>query len=81
MYQRIGHAAYKADLNNTIEICRLLGNPEKFLNKRCIHIAGTNGKVTKATAGERGTTSTSAYLFRISEEAALKTKFDANPAT
>ena len=36
------------------------------------------GKVTKATAGERGTTATSAYLFRISEEAALKTKFDAN---
>ncbi len=44
-------------------------------------IVDRNGKVTKATAGERGTTATSAYLFRISEEAALKTKFDANPAT
>lgn len=37
------------------------------------------GKVTKATAGEKGTTSTSSYLKKISEEAALKTKFDANP--
>jgi dihydrofolate synthase/folylpolyglutamate synthase len=42
MYQRIGAAAYKADLNNTIAICRLLGNPEnKF---KSVHIAGTNGK-------------------------------------
>jgi len=42
MYQRIGAAAYKADLNNTIAICKLLGNPEnKF---RSVHIAGTNGK-------------------------------------
>jgi len=42
MYQRIGAAAYKADLNNTISICKLLGNPEnKF---RSIHVAGTNGK-------------------------------------
>jgi len=37
------------------------------------------GKVTKATAGEKGTTATSSYLKKISEEAALKTKFDANP--
>lgn len=42
MYQRIGQAAYKADLNNTIAICQLLGNPEKKL--KCIHVAGTNGK-------------------------------------
>lgn len=42
MYQRIGAAAYKADLNNTIAICKLLDNPEnKF---RSVHIAGTNGK-------------------------------------
>ena len=42
MYQRIGKAAYKADLNNTIALCKLLGNPQKEL--KCIHIAGTNGK-------------------------------------
>jgi dihydrofolate synthase / folylpolyglutamate synthase len=42
MYQRIGAAAYKADLGNTIALCRVLGNPEKRF--RSIHIAGTNGK-------------------------------------
>lgn len=42
MYQRIGKAAYKADLNNTIALCELLGNPQREL--KCIHIAGTNGK-------------------------------------
>ena len=42
MYQRIGQAAYKANLNNTIAICNALGNPEKKI--KCIHVAGTNGK-------------------------------------
>lgn len=42
MFHRIGPAAYKADLNNTIELCKLLNNPEKGLT--CIHVAGTNGK-------------------------------------
>ena len=42
MFQRIGAAAYKNDLNNTIELCKSLGNPEtKF---KSIHVAGTNGK-------------------------------------
>jgi len=42
MFQRIGSAAYKANLDNTIAICKLLDNPEnKF---RSIHVAGTNGK-------------------------------------
>lgn len=42
MYQLIGYPAYKPDLNNTIVICKLLGNPEnKF---KSVHIAGTNGK-------------------------------------
>ena len=42
MYQRIGQAAYKADLNNTIELCEVLGNPQEHF--KSIHIAGTNGK-------------------------------------
>ena len=42
MFQRIGPAAYKADLSNTIALCRLLGNPEKGF--RSVHVAGTNGK-------------------------------------
>ena len=42
MYQRIGGAAYKIDLDNTIKLCTYLGNPEKGF--KSIHIAGTNGK-------------------------------------
>ncbi len=42
MFQRIGAAAYKADLNNTLAICNLLKNPQN--NFKSIHIAGTNGK-------------------------------------
>ncbi len=42
MYQRIGKAAYKADLKNTEAILLALGNPERKIT--AIHIAGTNGK-------------------------------------
>lgn len=42
MYQRIGAAAYKADLNTTIEILDYLNNPQE--NFKSVHIAGTNGK-------------------------------------
>jgi dihydrofolate synthase/folylpolyglutamate synthase len=42
MFQRVGAAAYKADLNNTLKLCGHLGNPQ-FLFKS-IHVAGTNGK-------------------------------------
>lgn len=42
MFQRVGQAAYKADLSNTIALCKALGNPEKKF--KAIHIAGTNGK-------------------------------------
>lgn len=42
MFQRVGAAAYKADLKNTIAICRGLGNPQNKL--QTIHVAGTNGK-------------------------------------
>ncbi len=42
MYQRIGPAAYKANLDNTIALSNYLGNPEKRF--KSIHIAGTNGK-------------------------------------
>lgn len=42
MFQRIGAAAYKADLGNITQLCNLLRNPQQDL--RCVHIAGTNGK-------------------------------------
>lgn len=42
MFSRIGAAAIKKDLHNTIALCEVLGNPHtKF---KSIHIAGTNGK-------------------------------------
>lgn len=42
MYQRIGAAAYKADLNNTIKLCNHFENPQNGFSS--IHVAGTNGK-------------------------------------
>lgn len=42
MYQRIGGAAYKANLDNTYKLDAKLGHPHKHF--KSIHIAGTNGK-------------------------------------
>jgi dihydrofolate synthase / folylpolyglutamate synthase len=42
MFSRIGAAAYKKDLHNTIALCEAIGNPQQQL--RAVHIAGTNGK-------------------------------------
>lgn len=42
MFSRIGAAAYKKDLTNTLELCSLLDNPHKKI--KSIHVAGTNGK-------------------------------------
>lgn len=42
MYSRIGVAAYKEDLDNTIRLCDFLDNPHHHF--KSIHIAGTNGK-------------------------------------
>jgi dihydrofolate synthase/folylpolyglutamate synthase len=66
MYQRIGAAAYKADLNNTLTICDLLGNPQHAF--RSVHIAGTNGKG-----------STSHMLASILQEKGLKTGLYTSP--
>ena len=42
MYHRIGQAAYKADITNTVSLMQHLGHPERRF--RSIHVAGTNGK-------------------------------------
>lgn len=42
MYQRMGQAAYKADLSNTLAMLKVLNNPQDSF--KAIHIAGTNGK-------------------------------------
>jgi dihydrofolate synthase/folylpolyglutamate synthase len=41
-YHRIGKAAYKNDLRNTLELDEYLGQPHS--RYRTIHVAGTNGK-------------------------------------
>jgi len=42
MYHRVGAAAFKKDLTNTLALCQQLGNPhQKFPS---VHVAGTNGK-------------------------------------
>lgn len=42
MFTRIGAAAYKKDLHNTIALLDALDNPHKKF--RSVHVAGTNGK-------------------------------------
>lgn len=66
MFQRIGVAAYKADLSNTVMLCKILGNPEKKF--RSIHIAGTNGKG-----------STSHFLSSVLQESGYKTGLFTSP--
>src|SRR5688572_21228269 len=42
MFSRIGAAAYKKDLHNTLALCDFLGDPHKKI--KTVHVAGTNGK-------------------------------------
>lgn len=66
MFSRIGAAAIKNDLTNTIAICDFLGKPQdKF---KTIHVAGTNGKG-----------STSHMLASIFQEAGYKTGLYTSP--
>ena len=41
-FTRIGEAAYKKDIHNTVALCEALNNPQ--CGFKSIHIAGTNGK-------------------------------------
>jgi dihydrofolate synthase/folylpolyglutamate synthase len=66
MFQRIGPAAYKANLSNTVRLCEILGNPENSF--RSVHIAGTNGKG-----------SVSHMLASVLQEAGYKTGLYTSP--
>ena len=66
MFSRVGDAAYKADLHNTIELCNSIGNPQNTF--KTIHIAGTNGKG-----------STSHTLAAILQSAGYKTGLYTSP--
>ncbi len=66
MFSRIGAAAIKKDLGNTLALCTALGNPQ--LQLKCIHIAGSNGKG-----------STSHMLAAIFQQAGYKTGLYTSP--
>ena len=66
MYHRVGAAAYKADIQPTIDMMEALGNPERSF--RSIHVAGTNGKG-----------SVSHMLASIMQEAGLKVGLYTSP--
>lgn len=42
MFSRIGAAAYKEDIDNTVALCAAIQNPHQQF--KSVHIAGTNGK-------------------------------------
>lgn len=66
IFQRLGKAAYKANLDNTYAIMEVLDNPQhKF---KSIHIAGTNGKG-----------STSHLIASVFQEAGYKTGLYTSP--
>jgi dihydrofolate synthase/folylpolyglutamate synthase len=66
MFTRIGVAAYKKDLTNTIAFCNRLDHPEKKF--KSVHIAGTNGKG-----------STSHMLAAVLQQAGYKTGLYTSP--
>ncbi|MDR0971845.1 MAG: bifunctional folylpolyglutamate synthase/dihydrofolate synthase [Bacteroidales bacterium] len=66
MYQRIGKAAYKSDLTNTLLLMEALDSPE--VRYKNIHVGGTNGKG-----------STSHLLASILKEAGLKVGLFTSP--
>jgi dihydrofolate synthase/folylpolyglutamate synthase len=66
MYSRIGAAAYREDLTNTIRLLEFIGHPERGF--RSVHIAGTNGKG-----------SASHMLAAIFQEAGYKTGLYTSP--
>ena len=66
MFSRIGAAAYKPSLDNTLAFCAALGNPHQHI--KTIHIAGTNGKG-----------SVSHMLAAILQEAGYKTGLYTSP--
>ena len=66
MFQRIGAAAYKNNLDNTYRLMQGLDNPHNKL--KCIHVAGTNGKG-----------STSHFIASILQEHGFKVGLHTSP--
>jgi dihydrofolate synthase/folylpolyglutamate synthase len=66
MYQRVGTAAYKADLNSTLLLTDYLKQPQHSF--KSVHVAGTNGKG-----------STSHMIASVFQEAGYKTGLYTSP--
>ncbi|MCF6306565.1 MAG: bifunctional folylpolyglutamate synthase/dihydrofolate synthase [Flavobacteriaceae bacterium] len=66
MYQRIGAAAYKVDLSNTLKLTNYLNEPQDSF--KSVHVAGTNGKG-----------STSHMLASVLQEAGYKVGLYTSP--
>lgn len=66
MYQQIGKAAYKANLDNTITLDKLFSHPHRKF--KTLHVAGTNGKG-----------STSHMLASVLQEAGYKVGLYTSP--
>ena len=77
MFSRMGSAAFKKDLTNTIALCEHLGNPHKKF--KSIHVGGTNGKGSVShmlaaifqTAGYKTGLYTSPHLYDFRERIKL----------
>ena len=73
MFSRIGNAAFKKDLTNTLILCERLNNPHKKF--KSIHVGGTNGKGSVShmiaaifqTAGYKTGLYTSPHLYDFRE--------------
>ncbi|TCJ19133.1 bifunctional folylpolyglutamate synthase/dihydrofolate synthase [Flaviaesturariibacter flavus] len=66
MFHRVGPAAFRKDLTNTLALCAALGNPQNRF--RSIHVGGTNGKG-----------SVSHMLAAVLQEAGYKTGLYTSP--
>ncbi len=77
MFQRIGTAAYRADLHNVLALCEFLDHPQHQFP--AIHVAGTNGKGSSShllaaifqSAGYRTGLYTSPHLKNFTERIRL----------
>jgi dihydrofolate synthase/folylpolyglutamate synthase len=66
LFSKVGAAAYKKDITNTVLLCEACGNPQKKI--KTIHVAGTNGKG-----------STSHMLAAIFQQSGYKTGLYTSP--
>src|ERR1035437_192297 len=66
LFSKIGTAAYKKDITNTVALCKAAGDPQNKI--KTIHVAGTNGKG-----------STSHMLAAIFQQCSYKTGLYTSP--